>query len=77
MRPPSFFIALEIAYQCAVINNSDSQDLNVLISYLAILKHSYLNNFLSFQLFHAYSRLYVFKLRASGLTLISSISYMI
>ena len=57
MRPLSFFVALEIAYQCVVINNSDSQDLNVLISYLAILKHSYLNNFLSFQLFHAYSRL--------------------
>ena len=39
---------------------------------LATLKHSYLNNFLSFQLFHADSRLQVFVLRTSGSGLISS-----
>ena len=66
----SFFIAPKIACKYSVINDSDSKDLNVLISsisiqlailkaaiQLTILKHSYLNNFLSFQLFHADTRL--------------------
>ena len=66
----SFFIALKIACKYSVTNNSDSKDLNVLISsisvqlailkaaiQLTILKHSYLSNFLFFQLFHADTRL--------------------